>query len=128
MSRLSIICIAGSVERLQMAAMFASVAAASGDDVIVFFSMNALRHFLKGVSIEPDIEGEMGHLLIDRKAPPFKTLFEQAVDLGDALLYPCSMAMDLLGIESAALEPYIQPALGLTRFLSDAEGSQVITF
>jgi peroxiredoxin family protein len=31
-----------------MAAMIASVAAASGDEVSVFFSMNAMQYFVKG--------------------------------------------------------------------------------
>ena len=44
----NIICLSGSREKLQMAAMVASVSVACGDQVTVFFSMNALEYFVKG--------------------------------------------------------------------------------
>jgi peroxiredoxin family protein len=111
-----------------MAAMFASVAAATGDNVTVFLSMNALPHFIKGRQVEPVIEGEVGTLLAQKNVPPFKQLFQQAVDLGDATLLPCSMAMDLLEVHSEDLDSEVGPPTGLTRFLSDAEGGQLLTF
>ena len=42
-NKLSIVCVSGTLEKLQMASMVASVAAASGDEVTVFFSMNWRR-------------------------------------------------------------------------------------
>ena len=36
-----------NMEKLQMAAMVASVGAVSGNDVSVFLSMNALKYFMK---------------------------------------------------------------------------------
>ena len=94
----NIICLSGSREKLQMAAMVASVSVACGDQVTVFFSMNALEYFVKGRDHAAPIEGEFGKLLDKKGVPAFKTLFQQAVDLGDAKLLPCSMAMDLLEI------------------------------
>lgn len=111
-----------------MAAMFASVAAASGDDVTVFFSMNALQYFLKGSHIKAPAEGEFGSLLDREGVPAFKTLFQQAVELGDAKLLPCSMAVDLLEIKQDDLEPEFGPPTGLTVFLSHSEGGELLTF
>lgn len=126
--KLNIVCLTGTREKLQMAAMFASVAAATGDEVSVFLSMNALPYFVKGHSEEAPVEGELGVLMSQKGVPPFKQLFQQAVELGDAKLLPCSMALDLMKITKEQLDPEVGPATGLTRFLSDAEGGQVLTF
>jgi peroxiredoxin family protein len=112
-----------------MAAMIASVAAATGDEVSVFFSMNAMRYFVKGHAGEAPAEGEFGTLMAEKKGvPPFKQLFSQAVELGGAKLLPCSMAMDILNIKENDLEPGLGPPTGLTRFLGDSEGAQLLTF
>lgn len=128
MARLNIVCVTGTREKLQMAAMFASVAAATGDDVSIFLSMNALPYFVKGRVAEPPVEGEMGELMSQKGVPPFKQLFQQAVELGDARLLPCSMAMDLMKVTKDDMDAEVGQPTGLTRFLSDAEGSQVLTF
>ena len=111
-----------------MAAMIASVAAAIGDQVTVFFSMNALSFFLKGHAGEAPVEGEFGTLLAQDGVPPFKQLFQQATELGDAQLLPCSMAVDLLKITENDFDIKFGPSTGLTRFLSDSEGGQLLTF
>ena len=127
-NRISIMVVSGSLERLQMAAMVASVGAVSGNEVVVFLSMNALPFFRAGVGTQPLAEGEMGKLLVEKKAPPFKQLFENAVELGDAKIYPCSMAMDVLGYEQKDLESYLGEPLGLTKFLDDAREGQIWSF
>lgn len=112
-----------------MAAMIASVAAATGVDVTVFLSMNALPFFVKGHAGSTPIEGEMGKRMEeDSGVPPFKDLFSQAVELGDAKILPCPMAMDVLKVGKDDLDDDVGPPTGLTRFLMDAEGSQVYTF
>jgi len=126
--RINIIVVSGARERLQMAAMVASVGAVSGNEVSVFLSMNALAHFVRGAAAPAPNEGEFGALLAAKRAPAFKTLFEQAVELGDAKIHPCSMAMDVMGIEPAALEPWLSEPLGLTKFLDDARDAQAWTF
>ena len=127
-SRISIVVVSGARERLQMAGMVASVGAVSGSEVSVFLSMNALEHFVKGGKAQAKAEGPFGALLEAKNVPPFKDLFRQASELGDAKVYPCSMACDVLGVERKDLEPYLQEPLGLTKFLSDAEGGQIYTF
>lgn len=127
-SKISIMVVSGSHERLQMAAMVASVGAVSGGEVTVFLSMNALAYFIKGHSATPPAEGEFGRTMEGKNMPPFKELFHKAVELGDAKIYPCSMAMDVLKAKPEDLEPYLAEPLGLTKFLSDTANSQVWTF
>jgi peroxiredoxin family protein len=126
--RMSIVVLSNQREQLQMAAMLASVGAVSGNDVLVFLSMNALRHFVKGSATTPGAEGPMGELMQAKNVPPFQDLFGSAVDLGGAKVHPCSMAMDVLGLESADLVDYIGEPMGLTQFLDVAAGSQVWSF
>ncbi len=126
-SKISIVVVSGSLERLQMAAMMASVGAVSGNEVTVFLSMNSLAYF-KQSAPAPASEGAFGRLLVEKKAPGFKQLFQQAAELGEAKIHPCSMAMDVLGVKEGELEPWLGEPLGLTRFLADAEGAQTWTF
>lgn len=128
MGKLHIVCVSGTREKLQMAAMMASVAAATGDEVSVFFSMNAVKYFVKGNTDQAPAEGEFGSLLSSKGVPPFRQLFSHAAELGDASLLPCSMALDLLKVEAKDLDPSFGPPTGLTKFLSDAEGAQLLTF
>ena len=126
-NKISIVVVSGSLERLHMAAMVASVGAVSGNEVTVFLSMNALAQFKRGAAA-PAAEGAFGKLLVDKKAPGFKQLFQNAADLGDAKIHPCSMAIDVLGVKEEDLEPWLGEPLGLTKFLADAEGAQTWTF
>jgi len=127
-SKISIMIVSGSHERLQMAGMVASVGAVSGSEVTVFLSMNALQYFIKGNDVTAPAEGTFGEVMSQKNIPPFKSLFENAVELGDAKIYPCSMALDVLDAEPEDLEPYLSEPLGLTKFLSDAADHQVWTF
>jgi len=126
--KISIIVVSGSHERLQMAAMVASVAAVSGNQVSVFVSMNALGYFRRSPESTPPAEGEFGRVMAQKKVPKFKDLFAQAVELGDAKVFPCSMAMDVLALKPGDLEPYLAEPIGLTAFLIDAADSQAWTF
>ena len=117
-----------NLEQLQMGAMIASVGAVSGSDVSVFLSMNALKYFVKGNDHKAPLEGEMGKTMLDKNVPPFLELFEQAVELGDAKVFPCSMAMDMLEIKSEDLFDYVGEPMGLTKFISDVNQGQVWSF
>jgi len=127
-TKFNIICISGLRENLQMAAMFAATAAVSGSAVSVFLSMNALRYFVKNSDISAPAEGEIGQLMEIKNVPSFQDLFRQAAELGDAKLYPCSMAMEVLGIPDDQLQTYIEKPLGLTKYLSDFYNGHVMTF
>ena len=127
-TKISITIVSGSLERLQMAAMVASVGAVSGSEVSVFLSMNSLQYFIKGSNISASTEGPFGEVMSGKNVPGFRSLFESAVELGDAKIFPCSMAMDILETEVEDLEPYLSEPLGLTKFLSIAADSQIWTF
>ncbi|WP_237747356.1 hypothetical protein [Acidithiobacillus thiooxidans] len=43
------------------------------------------------------------------------------MELGDAKIWACSMAMDVLGVKEDGMEEIVAGPLGLTKFLSDAE-------
>ena len=128
MSKVSVTVLSGSREKLQFAAMTASVAAVSGSDVIVFLSMNALSFFLRENAQAPVNEGPFGELMEQKNMPDILDLFESAVELGDARIYACSMAMDVMGIGREDLKPFVLEPMGLTKFLSEAEGGQCWSF
>ena len=127
-TELNIICVSGTRENLQMAAMITATAAVSGSKVTVFLSMNALIYFVEDDSRSAPAEGLIGELMKTKNVPPFEDLFCQAVELGDAEIYPCSMAMEVLGIQSEQLNSYIGAPLGLTKYLSDIEQGHIMTF
>src|SRR5512142_1998368 len=127
-NRISIIVLSDKREQLQMAGMLASVAAVSGNDVLVFLSMNALRYFARTAPPRAPSEGPMGELLEQKKVMPFQDLFSHAVELGGAKVHPCSMAIDVLGIQEGQLAEYVGEPMGLTQFLDEAAAGQVWSF
>ncbi|MEJ2116298.1 MAG: DsrE/DsrF/DrsH-like family protein [Gammaproteobacteria bacterium] len=126
--RISVMVTSGNREKLQMAAMVASVGAVSGNDVTVFISMNALKFFVKENKEKAPVEGEMGSLMEEKNAPDFIELFGQAVEYGDAKISPCSMAVDILEVKQEDLEDFVSEPMGLTTFLSDSFEGQVWHF
>ena len=116
-------------EKLQLAAMIASVAAVSDRPVQVFVSMNALLSFAKDMPADKRYQGgAFSRLLKEKHAPDVLKLFEQGKELGDLKMWACSMALDIQGWEIGHLvEGLFDGALGLTKFLSDAENGQFIT-
>ena len=126
--RISVMVTSGNREQLQMAAMVASVGVVSGNDVTVFISMNALKFFVKENQEKAPVEGEMGSLMEEKNAPDFMELFGQAVEYGDAKIFPCSMAVDILEVKQEDLEDFVSEPMGLTAFLSDSFEGQVWHF
>jgi peroxiredoxin family protein len=126
---LYILLCSGEREKVQMAAMIGSVAAVSERPVEVFVSMNALLAFAKDAPADKRYYGAaFSKLLKEKKAPDPITLFRQGRELGDLKLWACSMALDVQGWELDHLEEGLfEGALGLTKFLSDAEAGQFIT-
>ena len=59
---------------------------------------------------------------------PGEALSFITVDLGEAKIYPCSMAMDVLALEREDLEDFVGEPMGLTKFLDEASAGQVWTF
>jgi peroxiredoxin family protein len=116
-------------EKLQMAAMMASVGAVSERSVEVFVSMNALSAFAKDVPGDARYRGgSFSQLLKEKHVPDALTLLRQGKELGDLKMWACSMALDLKGWETDRLvEGLFDGPLGLTKFLSDAESGQLVS-
>jgi len=114
-------------EKIQMAAMVASVAAVSERPVQVFVSMSAIYVFRREVAGERYSGGPFSQEMKNKNVPDALDLFEQGKMLGDLKILPCSMALDVSGL---TMEDFVEglfdePA-GLTKFLSDAEAGQLI--
>jgi peroxiredoxin family protein len=126
---LYILLCSGEHEKLQMAAMIASVAAVSERPVEVFVSMNAILAFAKDARPDERYQGgAFSRQLKDKHAPDVIALFQQGKELGDLKIWACSMALDVQGWDTDRLVGGIfDGALGLTKFLSDAENGQFIT-
>jgi peroxiredoxin family protein len=128
-SPLYILLCSGEHEKLQMAAMLASVAAVSERRVEVFVSMNAILAFIKSVPEDQRFQG--GHfskVMKEKRAPGTISLFRQGRELGDLKMWACAMALDIEGWEISHLEDGLfDGPLGLTKFLSDVETGQFIT-
>lgn len=120
---LYILVCSGEHEKLQMAAMLASVGAVSERPVELFVSMNAILAFTKNTS--PDQRypgGAFSQLMKEKRAPDLLMLLRQGKEFGDLKIWACSMALDVAGVEMDHLvEGLFDGPLGLTKFLSDAE-------
>jgi len=111
-----------------MAAMIASVSAVSERPVRMFVSMNAVDAFEKDLAPSQRYKGgAFSRLMLEKKAPDAMELFAQGKMLGDLEMYVCSMALD---VKEWTLDRFVadlfDDALGLTKFLSDAETGEMI--
>lgn len=126
---LFILLISPEHEKLQMAAMMASVGAVSDRPVTVLVSMNALPIFARGKAPAEVYEGgHMSGVMLEKGVPDAIGLLRQGRELGDMTVYACSMALDVLGWETDDLtEDLFDGPLGLTKFLDEAEQGQIVT-
>ena len=117
-------------EKVQLAAMMASVAAVSDTPVHVFVTMNALMVFKRGLTPEQRYHG--GHFherFMTAKVPDAIELFEQGKMLGDMKMWACSLVLDLEHWEhdKDLTEGLFDGPMGLAAFLADAENGELIT-
>ena len=126
---LYILLCSGEHEKIQMAAMMASVGAVSERPVHVFVSMNAMFAFDRDAPpAERYSGGAFSGFLKEKGVPDALSLFEQGKMLGDLKMYVCSMALDVSGWdESRLVDGLFDETMGLTKFLSDAEDGQFVT-
>ncbi len=126
---LFILLCSGEHEKIQMAAMTASVAAVSDRPVRVFVSMNAILAFEKGKSkADRYYGGYFSSMFKENKVPDAVELFGQGKMLGDLQMWACSMVLDLMHWDVPNLvDGLFDGQMGLTKFLSDAEDGDLVT-
>ena len=127
---LSILLCSGEHEKIQMAAMMASIAAVSDRKTTIFVSMNAIYSFLaKPVQTNRYKGAEFSELMLKKKVPDAIELLRQGKGLGELSIYICSMALDVTEFDVSEMVPeVIDDVMGLTKFLSDSEEAQLVVF
>ena len=127
-SPLYIVLCSAEHEKIQMAAMLASVAAVSDRAVHLLISMNALLVFRKNLALEQRYRGgEFSQMLLEKNAPDAVTLFQQGRMLGEMTVLACTMAIDVSGLELDDLvDDLFDGAEGLTAFLAAAESGELL--
>ena len=127
---LSIILCSEEHEKIQMAAMTATIAAVSEREVSIFVSMGAVFSFcLQSPKGHRFSGGTFSELMLEKNAPDALDLLKQGKEFGKLSLYVCSMALDITGIDEGALIPDLfDEVIGLTKFLADSEDSQLTVF
>lgn len=117
-------------EKIQMAAMVASVAAVSDRPVEVFVSMGAIYAFQKGLGADERYRGgAFSDVIKAKNVPDALELFGQGKMLGDMKMWACSMALDVLEwtLDGDVVEDLFDGERGLTKFLADAESGELVT-
>jgi peroxiredoxin family protein len=131
---LNLVLFSGTDDKLQAAAVLTAGAAALGTPVHLFLQYWALDAFRadridRDHGLAPEA-GPAGRAAVDAlrdagQASWAETL-RQAKELGDVDIQACSLSMDLLGIESSALDPLVDGVEGVASFFIAAEGGQVV--
>lgn len=116
-------------EKIQMAAMVASVAAVSDRPVQVLVSMGALNVFARDTDPANRYRGgDFSKAMLEKKVPDALELFGQGRMLGQMTMYACSMA---LSVSEWTLDNLVEELfdgeLGLTAFLAEAEKGELIS-
>ncbi len=125
---MNLMLVSGEYGKLQMAAMFAAIAASYGNAVRIFVSMEALPAFHRDPEIAGSIvQGPVARTLIQQGGESFLELFRQSKDLGDVTLYACSLVMDVYHWTLSDLVDLFDDTLGVAGFLAKVEGETTYT-
>jgi len=152
--RLSMIVFSGDMDRLFAAFTLATGAAASGMEVVMFFTFWGLRALKKrvrtgrgllgrllGLFYGGDIEraspsrlkfGGLGRWMFKRmmrakRVPSLTELRQTALDLG-VKLYGCQMSMEVMEIPKDSLIGDVSSCVGVAFFIEQARGSEITLF
>jgi peroxiredoxin family protein len=152
--KLSMVVFSGEMDKVMAAFIIATGAAASGMDVIMFFTFWGLKAIQTGSRTGKGVFGRMLGLLnrggIERIGPshfnfggmgrwmfkvmmrqhqvtPLAELRQMAIDLGVKLL-PCGMSMDVMEISPKDLIPEATEPVGVATFIEHAQQSQTTLF
>jgi predicted peroxiredoxin len=113
MSKVGIVCNGSEGTNLYPTFVLGSAAAASGDDVIIFFAPAAVPALKPGV-----LEGIAG-----KGMPPMKELLEGVKALGGRMIL-CELALEAKGVKKEELRDDIEIG-GATSFMADIKDANI---
>ena len=131
---LNVVLFSGTDDKLQAAAVLTAGAAAIGKPVHVFLQYWALDAFRRerihaDHGLAPEA-GAAGREAVDRLAragqAPWHETLRMAKDLGGVDVQACSLSMDLLGLQTADLDPLVDGVEGVTAFYDSAANGQLV--
>jgi len=129
---LGIIFHSGSYDRISHGLSLVLAALALGREAKLFFSYWALEHLKKegspGFKLDSEAEKARGILEKNRKRGHLQTMEElilQAKTLG-AKFYVCTNSMGLLNIARDEFSDVVDKSMGITTFLTETAGYQVL--
>jgi peroxiredoxin family protein len=154
-NKLSMVVFSGDMDKVMAALIIATGAAASGMEVVMFFTFWGLKAIQKpgkmtGKGLFGRMLGMMNRGGLDAIGPsrlnmggmgrwmfklmmkqkgvtPLPELYEMAVDLGVQMM-PCQMSMDVMEFDPANFQDNVTPPVGVATFLENAAESKVSMF
>lgn len=125
--KLSLVLMSPDMEKIHAGALMGTIAAASGMEVNIFATMDALKMFLKETVEKQDFKiGEIGNKLMEKKVDPFYKMIEDAKDMGELKVYACSLVVDVMGWKKEDMLDIVDDIIGVTAFFGIAEGGQIM--
>ncbi|HEY3374707.1 MAG TPA: DsrE/DsrF/DrsH-like family protein [Candidatus Aquicultor sp.] len=127
--KLSIVLISPQLERMQAGTMMGAIAATSGMQVNFFVTMGAMEMLLKKTVEGKNfpIESDVGKALMEKSSDLYYKLLEDAKEIGDAKVYACALAVDLMGWAKDEMLDVIDDIVGVSEFFGISEGGMILT-
>ncbi len=127
--KLSIVLISPQYERIYAGTMMGAIAATAGMQVNFFVTMGAMKLLLKKTVEDNDYitESDAGKALLEKHSDPYYKLLGDAKELGDAKIYACALAVDLMGWKRDEMLDIVDEVVGVNQFFSIAAGGQILT-
>ncbi|CCC81299.1 DsrE/DsrF/DrsH-like family protein [Thermoproteus tenax] len=130
--KISMIVFTGTDDKMIPVGVISQAAAALGYEVYIFFTGWAMFKLLKqpmGEVWPKEFEGMVPKLkegMARLKAPSWKDMLKQAKSMG-AKVYVCSMMAEAAGLKKEDFDPtLVDDVVGVTTFLEQAKGGQVL--
>ena len=132
MAKISMIVFSGTEDKMIPVGVIAQAAAALGYDVRIFVTGWAMLRFLKN-SRPPTWPKEFEQMvpalaqgMQSAKVPSWVDMLKEAKSMG-AKIYVCSMMASVMGLRKEDFDPaLVDDIVGVTTFLQEAEGGQVL--
>ncbi len=131
---LSLVLCSGTDDKLESAAIMAAGAAALGSRVNVLLQFWGLDAF-RASRIDADHgllpeAGAAGAEAVREHTPqgrlPWAETLRQAKELGEVDIQACTNSLDLLGLDTAQLDPLVDGACGIATFLINAGDGPIV--